>query len=147
MSKIKVQALKELERQASKIAKEKARIQAELEAEKETAKWYDQVLKESGYKRPADLIKALMGHYGLLSVSLEKKPARRGRPAGKKAANTGKKETTGRRKRTKVTPELCTKVKEAVSGGQSKLAIAKQFKVSYPTVTKIVAGGYDKKGS
>ena len=142
MNKIKLSELKALEKQASKIAKKKARIEAQLKAEKEMAKWYDEVLKESGYKRARDLLKAMMGHFGIRTVSLVK-PGKRGpgRPAKKaeKAVKTGSK-----RKRTKVTAEVRDEVKAALAGGLSRNAAAKKFSISYPVIKNIGDGVYDK---
>ena len=138
MNNPKVAELKQLDKLAKKIAKKKARLQAQLEAEKEVAKWYDEMLKESGYKRPRDLIKAIMVHFGIRSVSLVTGKRGPGRP--KKSAP----KATGKRKRTKVTPELRDEVRAAVKGGLSKNRAAKQFGISYVVIKKIVDGGYDK---
>lgn len=141
MNKIKLNELKELEKMANRIARKKAKLEQQLAAEKEQAKWYDEVLKESGYKRPRDLIKALMSHFGIRTVSLTTKKRGPGRP--RKAA-AGKATKTGKRKRTKVTAALRDDIKKALDGGLSKNAAAKQYGISYIVIKKIADGGYDK---
>lgn len=141
MTKAKLNELKELEKLSKKIERKKQRLEEQMKADKETAQWYDQVLKESGFKRPRDFVKALMEHFGLRSVSLTSQGKRGpGRPA--KAASAGKK--AGTRKRTKVTAELRDKVKDALKKGTSKNAASKQFNISYLVVKKIEDGAYDK---
>lgn len=141
MNKIKMNEIKELEKQAARIAKKKARLEQQLAAEKEQAKWYDEVLKESGYKRPRDLIKALMAHFGIRTVSLASKKRGPGRPRKAAAAKTAK---AGKRKRTKVTAALRDEIKKVLADGQSKNAIAKKYGISYIVIKKIADGGYDK---
>lgn len=146
MSKEKFNQLKELEKLATKIAKKKAKLEEQLESEKETAKWYDQVLKESGFKRPRDFLKALMGHFGIRTVSLTKEakaggkrgPGRPPKPAGVKPASGSK------RKRTKVTADLRDKIKADVQAGTSKTAIGKKYGISYLVIKKVESGSYDK---
>jgi hypothetical protein len=135
--------LKELEKLASRIAKKKAKLEAQVKAEKETAKWYDQVLKESGFKRPKDFIKALMEHFGMRTVSLAKAKRGPGRPAKAATKPKAKTKSTGRRKRTKITAELRDKVKASLEKGASKNAAAKSFGISYLVVKKIEDGAYD----
>jgi hypothetical protein len=145
MTKTMINELKELDKLANRIAKKKQRIEARLQVEKETAKWYDQVLKESEFKRPRDFIKALMEHFGIRTISLSKGKRGPGRPA--KAAGPAKPKTksgaNGRRKRTKMTPELRDKVKAALAKGTSKNAASKNFGVSNLVVKKVEQGAYD----
>lgn len=141
--------LKELEKLVTRISKKKAKLEAQVKAEKETSKWYDQVLKESGFKRPKDFVKALMEHFGMRTVSLAKAKRQPGRPA-KTAAKTAAKPkgkakagSAGRRKRTKITPDLRDKVKASLGKGVSRNATAKSAGISYPIVKKIEDGAYD----
>lgn len=146
MNKMKSKELKELEKLANKIAKKKERLEAQLKAEKELAKWYDDVLKESGLKRPRDLIKAMMEHFGIRTVSLTKSGRGPGRPAKKAAAKStkaAKASTGGKRKKTKVTAEVRDSVKAALEGGLSKNAAAKKFGISYLVIKKIEDGAYN----
>jgi malate synthase len=141
MMQSKKQELKELEQLASRIAKKKKRIEAQLKEEEETSKWYDQVLKESGYKRPKDFVKALMIHFGIRTVTVGNKSGRGpGRPRKAAAPAT----STGRRKRTKITAELRDKVKAILAKGNSMNAVSKQMGISYIVIKKIADGAYDK---
>ena len=72
--------LKELDKQAAKITRKRDRLEAQLKAEKEAAAKYDDLLKQSGYKRPKDFIKALMAHLGIRSVDLTGAKRGPGRP-------------------------------------------------------------------
>ncbi len=139
MNKVKLNELKELEKQEKRLAKKKERLEAQLKAEKEMAKWYDEVLKESGYKRPRDLIKALMSHFGIRTVSLTQSKRGPGRPAKSKSAGA----SGGKRKRTKITAEVRDTVKEALGKGMSKNAASKKFGISYIVIKKIEDGAYD----
>jgi len=141
MTKSRAKEIKELERMANRIAKKKQRLEAQMKEEKETAKWYDQVLKESGFKRPRDFIKALMGHFGLRTVSTNGSGKGRGPGRPPKAESSG---GTSRRKRTRITPEIRDKVKGMLEEGTSKNAASKQTGISYIVVKKIEDGAYDK---
>lgn len=144
MTKAKIKEIKELDKLAKKIAKKKQRLEEQMQADAETAKWYDQVLSESGFKRPRAFIKALMEHFGIREVSLTKKKRGPGRPPKAAAAKTtGKKKSTGRRKRTKMTAALRDKIKAALKDGMSKNAAAKQFGISYIVIKKVEDGAYD----
>lgn len=138
MSEAKLKQIKELERQASLIERRKQELKEQLEAEKEQAKWYDQVLKESGYTKPRDFIKSAMEHFGIRQISLGK--ARGGAAVGIASAAA----SNGKRSRTKVTADLRDKIKSALREGRSKNSIKDEFGVSYPVVKKIEDGGYDK---
>lgn len=151
MKTAKIDELKQLEKQAARIARKRERLEAQVKADREAAKWYDQVLKESGYKRAKDFVKALMGHFGIRTVNLTKgargpgrppKNAKAGKPAVKKAKAAAKR--PAKRTRTVVNAELRDKVKAALAKGGPKSAVAKEFKLSYPVVKKIGDGGYDK---
>ena len=143
MTKAKVNEIKQLEKLEKRIAKKKAQLEAQLKAEQETAKWYDQVLKESGYKRPRDLLKAIMEHFGIRSVSLVKKAGKRGPGRPRKSA-TKAAAKAGRRKRTKVTAAVRDEVQAALGKGISKNAAARKFGISYIVIKKIEDGSYDK---
>lgn len=139
MSEEKLRELKELDRKVSLIERRKQELQEQLEAEKELAKWYDQVLEESGFKRPRDFIKAAMRHFGIKQVNLEKTKSAAG-VAGVKAAAGAE---GGKRTRTKITPELRDQIKAALAENRSKNSVKDDFGVSYPVVKKIADGGYD----
>ncbi len=141
MKNTKLSELKELEKLATKIAKKKAKLEQQLAADKEQAKWYDEMLKESGFKSPRALIKAMMEHFGIRTVSLVKAKGNRGPGRPPKAAA---KAPATKRKRTKVTPKLRDEVKATVKAGLSKNAASRKFGISYVVIKKIVDGGYDK---
>jgi malate synthase len=142
MSEATLNEIKKLERQASQIAKKKKQLEEQVQAEKELSKWYDQVLKESGFKRPRDFIKAAMQHFGIRKVSLAKTS---GAAAGGGAAKAASKSSgsVAKRSRTKVTASLRDDVKAALSKGETKNSIKERFGISYPVVKKIADGGYD----
>ncbi|HSH09351.1 MAG TPA: hypothetical protein VK995_03115 [Oceanipulchritudo sp.] len=142
MKKAKINELKELEKMATRIAKKRERLEAQMKAEKEMAKWYDEVLKESGLKRPRDMIKAMMEHFGFRTISLTKGARGPGRPP--KAAPAAKGNSAGKRKRTKVTAGVRDSVKEALEKGVSKNAASKKFGISYIVIKKIQDGAYDQ---
>ena len=143
MNKTKKNELKELEKLEKRIARKKQHLEEQLKADHETAKWYDQVLKESEFKRPKDFVKALMEHFGMRTISLSKAKRGPGRPPKAAASAKKKTKTNGRRKRTTVTPDLRDKVKGALEDGLSKSAAAKQFNISYIVIKKIEDGAYD----
>lgn len=141
MTRSKTKELQELEKLSNRIEKQKARLEAQLKAEKETSKWYDQVLKESEFKRPRDFVKALMEHFGIRSVSLTKGTRGPGRPPKAELKGAGK--ATSRRKRTTVSAELRDKVKVEIGKGTPRSTAAKKHSISYPVVKKIEDGAYD----
>ncbi|NBD37964.1 MAG: hypothetical protein GVY10_05285 [Verrucomicrobia bacterium] len=142
MSEATLNEIKKLERQANQIAKKKKLLEEQVQAEKELSKWYDQVLKESGFKRPRDFIKAAMQHFGIRKVSLAK--AGSSGPASGSAKTSGKSTASGaKRSRTKVTASLRDDVKAALSKGETKNSVKERFGISYPVVKKIADGGYD----
>lgn len=141
MKREKITELKQLERLQKQIAKKKQRLEDQLKAEQQSAKWYDQVLKESAFKRPKDFVKALMAHFGIRTVTLSKTGRGPGRPA--KAAGPKKARPAVKRKRVRVDAEVRDAVKEALAGGLSKNAAAKQFGISNPVIKKIADGAYD----
>jgi malate synthase len=145
MNKTKLNELKELDKLQKRIAKKKQRLEEQMKADQETAKWYDQVLKESGFKRPKDFVKALMEHFGMRTVTLTKGKRGPGRPPKSAKAGTKKKaKASGKRKRTTITAEIRDQVKEALAGGLSKNAASKQFGISYIVIKKIEDGAYNK---
>ena len=147
MTKIKLNELKELEKLSRKIEKKKQLLEAQLKEEAETSKWYDQVLKESEFKRPKDFIKALMNHFGIRTVSLTSARRGPGRPrkaATAKSVKTGPSKPKGRRKRTKITADVRDTVKSLLKGGISKNQASKKLGISYIVIKKIEDGAYDK---
>jgi hypothetical protein len=125
--------LKKIEKEQARLARQKEKLQAKLKAAKEQDKKLDQLVKGSGYKTARALIVALMNRYDIGKVSAGRKPRAAAKASG-----------APRRKRTKMTPELRDQIKAAVKQGTSKVAVAKQFDISYQVVTNAAAGKYDK---
>ncbi len=127
--------LKELEKKEARLAKEKEKLQAKIKENKEEDKKLDDLLKKSGYATPRALIKALMSKFNIRSVT-------RTGAAGKTAAAGSP--STGKRKHTKMTPELRDAIKKELKAGASKNSIRHNYDISYAVVTKIANGAYDK---
>lgn len=125
--------LKQLEKEEARLAKEKEKLNARIKESKEQDKKLDDLYKKSGYATPRALIKALMGKFNVRSV---------GRAAAVKSS--GASASTGKRKRTKVTPELRDAIKKDLKAGASKNSIHNSYEISYAVVTKIANGAYDK---
>ena len=121
--------LKQLEKKEARIAKQKQRLQARIKENKEEDKKLEDLFNKSGYPTPRALIKALMSKFNV-----------RGGGRGPAAKSAGK----GTRTRTKVTPELRDAVKKDLKAGATKASIREAYGISYPLVTKIQKGGFDK---
>jgi hypothetical protein len=124
MSEVK-EALKQLEREQERLLAQKKALEEELKKEQEAEAKLEELFQNSGFATPRALISALMTKYGVRSL-------------------TAGGESTGRRKRTKVTAELRDAIRNAVDGGLSKNQAAKDFEVSYAVVNKIMDGAYDE---
>lgn len=122
---------KELERIAKQEEAIAQRKQLLLEAQRkqeEQKQKIKSIYEQSGFSSPESLITALAEAYGV-------------RVPGK----TAKREPASTRKpRKRVTTEVAQSVKNALADGLNRNQVAKQFNISYPTVTKIQQGGYDK---
>lgn len=129
-----LEQLKELEREQQRLAKLKETLEKDLKEAAEQAKWYVQVLKESGMNSPRQLIKEMMRHFNIRSISLKESGDA---PVAAKASSGG------RRRRSKVTPDLRDKIKAALAKKVSKKQIALDYKVSYPVVKNVEDGKYD----
>lgn len=121
--------LKEIKKQVAKLTRKAARLEAKATKVGPSDNKLDDVVKNSGYKTPRALVKALIQAYGVKLV-----------------ADSSGSVDIKRRKRTRVTIELRDSVKKEVSGGMSMNAASKQFNISYAVVTKIMKGDYDKLG-
>ncbi|MBN1403179.1 MAG: hypothetical protein JW942_01760 [Opitutales bacterium] len=119
--------LKQLEQQEASIAQRKAELEAEKQRQHELEQRLDEIVKNSGFRSARDLAQALISKYGL---RMAKAPV----AAGEKT----------RRKRTRITPELCNDIKNRVNGGTSMNAVSKELGISYTVVAKIIKGHYDK---
>ncbi len=117
--------LKEIDKAQSRLEKRRARLEAKMEKERAADAKLDKIFETSGYNTPRALVKALINRYNLR--------------LGAARAAAG-----GARKRTKVTPQLRNDIKKAVKGGKSKMAVSKDFGISYAVVTNVMKGKYDK---
>lgn len=123
--------LKQLEQETARLAQRKAELEAERARRAELDRKLEGLVKESGYDSPRDLVKSLIQKYGI-------------RLGGRVAAAKIAGEAKPRRKRTRITPELCANVKDAVNSGTSMNAASKRFGISYAVVAKIMKGHYDQ---
>lgn len=125
--------LKELERLEQQLADKRAKLEEQAKAEAELSQWYDGVLSESGHTQPRELIKSMMRHFGLRTVSL----------AGVRSEGSQGSQTSGKRHRTKMTAGLRDAIKSELAGGAKKSQIIRQHNVSFAVVKKVLAGEYD----
>jgi len=120
-------AIKDIEKQQAKLERDKKKILEDLKKKEQQAQKLEKLVKDSGYASARELVEALIEKYNLKL---------RGR---RKAAST-----TGRRKRTKITPELRDEIKKEVKAGSSMNAVSKTRGISYAVIVKVMKGGYDK---
>jgi hypothetical protein len=114
--------LKKLERKEQLLAKKR---QALLEQQNKLQNNTEQVKKlfeSSGFSTPAELVQALSAVYGLRGVKL----------------------STRTRKHTRVDATLRDLVKKELAAKTPKTQIMKKFDISFPVISKIEKGGYDK---
>jgi len=122
--------IKQIEKAEQRLAQQKKKLLEQEKKKAEESQKLDKLVQQSGYASPKALVDALCEKYGIRMAARKK---------------SGK---TGRRKRTKVTPELRDSIKKYVKGGGSMNQASKEFDVSYAVVAKIMKGAYDsKKGS
>lgn len=115
--------LKNLEKEAAKIARMKEELAAKIQEENQEDERLEEIFSKSGYPNPRALVKALMVKYGIKVTG----SAANGKP----------------RKRTRITSELRDGVKAEVNAGASKNSISKKYEISYAVVSKIMKGDYD----
>ena len=95
-------------------------------------------LQQSIEAERAQELAALPGRYGFDSVEAFIKAVRAVGAKGKgKRGRKAKAASTGKRTRTKITPELKEKVIAAVNAGKTGVAIAGEFGISLPSVQNI----------
>lgn len=124
--------LKELEKREQQLAEQKQRLIAQQEEAKAESEKLERLFNESGYDSPRALVIALMDKFNVRATGLSKR-------SSSSAGTT----STGRRRRTKVTPELRDEIKQIVNDGRSMNSVAKERGISYAVVNKICKGGYD----
>lgn len=128
------QQLKAIEKQKKQLQQQEKELREQAKADKAREQKLEQLVKDSGFKTPRELVQALIEKY---KVSL------RGRRKGSTNAATAAKEKP-RRTRTRITPELRDAVKKEFAAGTSMNAISKERKISYVVVNKICKGLYDE---
>lgn len=122
--------LKQLESEQARLEERRAQLEAEMQRQAELDKKLDKLVETSGFANARDLVRALIEKYNLRIVNTRGSSA----PA----------ETGGRRKRTRITPELRDAIKKEVNeNGTSMNAASKQFGISYAVVVKMIKGAYD----
>lgn len=125
---------KELERLAKKeeqLNKEKERLLEVQRQNEEQKQKVVSIYENSGFTSPESLIKALCEVYQF-------------RPFGRAGKRESISQNSTRKPRKRVTPELVKNIKDALKAGFNRNQVAKKFDLSYPTVSKIHEGQYDK---
>src|SRR5690554_4882123 len=108
--------LKQLQQEEERLAERKAQLEADLKRQAELEKKLDDLVQGSGYASPRELVKAIIDKYNLRLTGFRTAPA----------------EKTGRRKRTRITPQLRDEIKkEFEQNGNSMNAASKKFNISY----------------
>ena len=121
--------IKRIEKEEAKLAKMKAKLEAEIKKVQEKDKKLEGLVQKSGFKNPRALVKALIAKYNLRGFG---------------SLGAGRKAKKGeRRKRTKVTAKLRDDIRKSVKAGTSMNQASKNFGVSYAVVQKVMAGKYN----
>ncbi len=119
--------LKRIEKAAENLAKQKKKLIEQKKKEKAAHAKLDAVVKQSGFDTPKELVEALIEKY---NIRLHRRRAAAATPSG-------------RRKRTKITPELRDQVKAKLKDS-SMNKVSKEMEISYAVIAKIAKGAYDK---
>lgn len=127
------QQLKAIEKQKKQLQQQEKVLREQAKVNKVREQKLEQLVKESGFKTPRDLVQALIEKY---KISL------RGRRKGS-TAGSGESSDKPRRTRTRITAQLRDEVKKEFEAGTSMNAIAKARKISYVVINKICKGQYD----
>lgn len=117
--------LKRIAKEEAQLAKQKKALVEQQKAAKAAGAKLDTLCKQSGYASPRELVEALIEKYGL-------------RISRKRASGPA-----GRRKRTKITPQLRDTVKTRLKK-ESMNRVSKDLEISYAVIAKIAKGHYDK---
>lgn len=129
--------LKIIEKQKKQLQQQEKQLREQAKADKAREQKLEQLVKESGFANPKELVLALIEKY---KVSL------RGRRKGSAKTATASRaaKSDQKRTRTRITPELRDDIKKQYSAGTTMNAIAKERKISYVVISKICKGHYDK---
>ncbi|MBC2596296.1 hypothetical protein H5P28_18675 [Ruficoccus amylovorans] len=119
--------LKRIEKAEQTLAKQKKKLIEQQKKEKAAHAKLETVVKQSGFDTPKELVEALIEKYG---IRLHRRRAAAAAPSG-------------RRKRTKITPELRDEVKAKLKE-HSMNKVSKDMEISYAVIAKIAKGAYDK---
>lgn len=122
--------IKRLERREAEIKAEKELLLNKLREEEEERQWLKDTAKAGEYSSPKEMAETI---FRLFNIA----------PSVKRSSR--KTTRTGRRTRTRVTPELRDEIKAQIAGGKSKNQISKERGISYMVISKIEKGHYDKK--
>lgn len=122
--------LKALEAEKKALAAREKELKELAKEQKAAAQKLDQIVKNSDYETPKELVEALIEHFAITF-------------RGRRKGSTNKKNGAPRRRRTKVTPELRDEVKAEVAEGASMNQVAKSREISYSVISKICNGAYD----
>ncbi|MEM8549220.1 MAG: hypothetical protein AAGF10_00365 [Verrucomicrobiota bacterium] len=119
--------IKQIEKAEASLAKKKKELVEQAKKEKAAQAKLEALFKQSGFATPKDLVEALIAKYQLRFP--------------RKRTNVS---STGRRKRTKITPELRDTVKAKLKKS-SMNSVSKEMEISYAVIAKIAKGAYDGK--
>lgn len=128
--------LKNIEKQKKQLLQQEKQLREQAKADKARDQKLEQLVKDSGFKTPKELVQALIEKY---KVSLRGRRKGSVNTAGTRAAAAAGQKRT----RTRITPELRDEIKKEHKGGATMNAIAKERKISYVVVSKICKGQYD----
>ena len=119
--------LKRIEKAEQNLAKQKKKLVEQQKKEKAAQAKLEALVKQSGFSTPKELVEALIEKY---NIRIHRRRASATTP-------------TGRRKRTKITPELRDEVKGKLKN-TSMNKVSKEMEISYAVIAKIAKGEYDK---
>ncbi|MGE9294402.1 MAG: hypothetical protein ACQKBW_12370 [Puniceicoccales bacterium] len=120
--------LKRIEKAEQNLAKQKKKLIDQQKKDKAAQAKLETLVKQSGFATPKELVEALIEKYNLR--------------LHRRRTTTGS-TPTGRRKRTKITPELRDEVKTKLKS-ESMNKVSKDMQISYAVIAKIAKGAYDK---
>lgn len=126
------QQLKDIEKQKKLLQQQEKELREQAKLEKAREQKLEQLVKDSGFATPKELVLALIDKY---KVSLRGRRKGSTKAAG---ARAGQKRT-----RTRITPELRDEIKKEHEAGATMNAISKERKISYVVVSKVCKGHYD----
>lgn len=121
--------LQQLQLELEKLEERKKALILKQEEAATRIKKLEDIIEASGLGSAQALAEALIEAFDITISKAKPSPAKEGERK--------------RRPRTKVTVELRDRVKSSIAEGYSKNKIAQSLEISYPVITKIIAGEYD----